>query len=128
MQYFVPKSCEYSSRIKSLERKLAETKKELVKSNEQILTMAKQNPGFCEESLQFANDDFTKFYMDLPNVKVVKAIFEHVSKTLSTDGTMIEAVSFQEFMCVLLKLRLNSPIVDLAYRFRVSMSTVSRIF
>ena len=35
---------------------------------------------------------------------------------------------FQEFMCVLLKLRLNSPIKDLAYRFGISTSTVSRIF
>ena len=97
-----------------------------MKSNEQILTMAKQNPGpFCEESL--VNDDFTKFYTDLPNVKVVKAIFEHVSKKLPTDG-ITKLSAFQEFMCVLLKLRLNSPIEDLAHCFRVSTSTVSRIF
>ena len=30
-------------------------------------------------------------------------------------------------MCTLLKLRLNSPIEDLAYRFSISSSTVSRI-
>ena len=36
-------------------------------------------------------------------------------------------VQFQEFMLVMLKLRLNSHVVDLAYRFDVSPATVSRI-
>ena len=35
---------------------------------------------------------------------------------------------FQEFICMLLKLRLNSPIEDLAHRFGISTSTVSRVF
>lgn len=35
---------------------------------------------------------------------------------------------FEKLMLVLMKLRLNLPIQDLAYRFEVSKSTVSRIF
>ena len=35
---------------------------------------------------------------------------------------------FQEFVMVLIKLRLNVPNLDLAYRFEVSLSTVSRVF
>ena len=35
---------------------------------------------------------------------------------------------FQEFIMVLMKLRLNVPLQDLAYRFVVSPSTVSRTF
>ena len=35
--------------------------------------------------------------------------------------------SFQQFMCTILKLRLNSPIQDLALRFNVSPATVSRV-
>ena len=51
---------------------------------------------------------------------------EHVSpfvarKTLSLDR-------FQEFVMVLMNLRLNVPLQDLAYRFKVSQPTVSRIF
>ena len=42
-------------------------------------------------------------------------------KTLSLDR-------FQDFVIVLMKLRLNMPLQDLAYRFQVSHSTVSRIF
>ena len=34
---------------------------------------------------------------------------------------------FQEFIIVLMKLRLNVPLQDLAYRFDISLSTVSRI-
>ena len=53
-------------------------------------------------------------------------VFEHVSphvtrKTLSLDR-------FQEFVIVLMKLRLNMPLEDLAYRLQVSHSTLSRIF
>ena len=44
-----------------------------------------------------------------------------LAKTLSLDR-------FQEFVIVLMKLRLNMPQQDLAYRFQVSHSTVSRIF
>lgn len=80
---------------------------------------------FCEESLE--NDDTTKFNTGLSFLKVVKAVFEHVSKILPLD--MITKLSpFQEFMCVLIKLRLNSLIEDLTFRFRISLSTVSRIF
>ena len=126
MEYFTsppvhPTSCECSSKIKSLEKELAESK-------DQVLTLTKQielQIPFCEES--FANDDFTKFYTGLPNIKVVKAVFEHVSKMLPASG-ITKLSPFQEFICVLLKLRLNSPIEDLAHRFGISTSTVSRMF
>ena len=35
---------------------------------------------------------------------------------------------FQEMIIVLMKLRLNMPYQDLAYRFQVSVTTISRIF
>ena len=36
--------------------------------------------------------------------------------------------SFQEFLATVVKLRLNCPVQDLAYRLNVSCSTISRIF
>ena len=42
------------------------------------------SPPFCEK--RFISDEYTKFHTELPNFKLVKAIFDHVSKGLSTDG------------------------------------------
>ena len=36
--------------------------------------------------------------------------------------------NFQEFIATPIKLRLNTPLQDLAYRFNVSLSTLSRIY
>ena len=63
----------------------------------------------------------------MPNVKVVKAVFEHVANSLPSDG-VTKLSPFQEFMCVLLKLKMNSSLEYLAYHFKISPSTVSRIF
>ena len=67
-----------------------------------------------------------QFYTGLPSYEILRVVLEHVSpfvahKTLSLDR-------FQEFVMVLMKLRLNVPLQDLAYRFKVSQPTVSRIF
>ena len=82
---------------------------------------------FTEECL--VDDDFVKVHTGLPNAKVVKAVFEHVSKTLPLPSDGVTKLSpFQEFMCILLKLRMNTSHEYLAYRFGISPSTVSRIF
>ena len=67
------------------------------------------------------------FYTGSPNIKVLRVIFDHVIKTVPMEGTC-KLAPFQQFMwCTLLKLRLNCPIQDLAYRFDISKATVSRI-
>lgn len=74
----------------------------------------------------FDSDDKVLFYTGLPSREILMVVLEHVSpfvtrKTLSLDR-------FQEFVMVLMKLRLNVPLQDLAYRFKVSQPTASRIF
>ncbi|XP_065894965.1 uncharacterized protein [Dysidea avara] len=120
-QYFRPvDSCECSSKIESLQKELAKSKEHATS-----LTMELKKLTFNEECL--VDDDFAKTHTGLPNAKTVKAVFEHVLKTLPSDG-VTKLSPFQEFMCVLLKLRMNSSVEYLAYRFGVSPSTVSRIF
>ncbi len=75
----------------------------------------------------FVNDDIVKFYTGLPNLKVLNAIYRHVLSGIHDSGKA-KLKLFQEFISVLMKLRLNSPMQDLAYRFQVSVSTISRIF
>lgn len=84
----------------------------------------KHIPAFCEKN--FSSDEFTIFYTGLPNISIVKTIFEHVSKGLSISSDT-KLTLFQEFICVLIELRTNSANEDPSYRFNISCSTVSRI-
>ena len=83
-------------------------------------------PPFCEELL--TDDSIVSFYTGLPNLKVLKAIFNHVCTTLLSErAAQCKLSKFQEYILVMLKLRINCLLVDLSYRFNVAPSTVSRI-
>ena len=74
----------------------------------------------------FDSDDKVRFYTGLPSMEVLMVVFEHVAPHVTRQTQSLDR--FQEFMIVLMKLRLNAPLQDLAYRFVVSVSTISRIF
>lgn len=78
---------------------------------------------FTQASMQAATDDFIQHYTGLPNYKLLNTVFDFVApKERNT-----KLSSFQEFMVTLIKLRLNLTSQDLAYRFDVHPSTISRI-
>ena len=80
---------------------------------------------FTEE--YFADhDDRVRFYTGLPGFDVLKATFSFISPFVTRRSKSLSL--FQEFIMLLMKLRLNVPLQDLAYRFGVSLSTVSRTF
>ena len=72
------------------------------------------------------SDDKTRFYTGLPDSHLLTTTFEFVSPYVTRRTKTLSL--FQEFVMVLIKLRLNVPNLDLAYRFEVSLSTVSRVF
>ena len=77
---------------------------------------------FTEKS--FEDDKRTLFYTGLPNCDLLKAVFQFVAPS---NVVRLRVLSdFQEFVATLMKLRLNPPLLDLAYRFNVSVSTISR--
>ena len=80
---------------------------------------------FSEESLH--SDEMVEFYTGMSNIQMLKVVFGFVQKAFPSSDTT-ELSPFQEFMATMLRLRLNSPIQDLAYRFNVSCTTVSQIF
>ena len=88
------------------------------------MKLKEQLPPFCEESLR--DDTSVLFHTGLPNLKILKAIFDHVLQTLPNEG-ISKLTPFQEFICTMLKLRLNTPLQGLAYQFGISKATVSRI-
>ena len=69
--------CDCSKKVKELQEELAESKESINRLTEQV---EQHLPPFCEES--FVSDDFTQTHTGLPNLRMVKAIFHHVSKTL----------------------------------------------
>ena len=72
------------------------------------------------------SDDKVRFYTGLPSFDTLNTVFNFVEAHVSRRTKIL--TPFQEFVMVLMKLRLNVPQQDLAYRFDVSQPTVSRIF
>ena len=79
---------------------------------------------FSEMFMQ-GNAADVRFYTGLPNSQVVKLVFDFNQPYTKCDGLKLS--SFQQFMMVRLKVRMNSPLLDLAHRFGVSQPTVSRV-
>ena len=80
---------------------------------------------FTEEYFSTRDDAFIMFYTGLPNFYVLKVVFDFVIPPITRTHKL---TNFQEFLMVMLKLRLNCFCEDLAYRFDVSVSTISRIW
>ena len=90
---------------------------------EYMFTEVKMQP-FTEE--YFDTNDKVRFYTGLPSLDVLKATLEFVEPYIKRKSKTLSV--FQEFVMVLMKLRLNVPQQDLAYRFNVNQATVSRTF
>ena len=74
----------------------------------------------------FNTDEKVRFYTGLPSTEIMLTVFDHISASITRRNQTLS--KFQEFVMVLMKLRLNIPFQELAYRFQVSLPTVSRIF
>ena len=82
-----------------------------------LFTPLKDHKAFDQH--EFANnEDIVNFYIGLPSFDILNAIFLQVSPH----------VSREEFALTLMKLKLDMPLKDLAFRFGVSLSTESRVF
>lgn len=94
-----------------------------------IYNELKSSVGFMEEN--FKDDDKkVKYYTGLPSYSVLKALYDYMSEDLQLPSTITSAKKsvFEQLVMVLMKLRLNLGDQDLAYRFQVTQSTVSRYF
>ena len=78
------------------------------------------------EEYSVNNEDRERFYTGLPGFDVLKATLSFVSPFVTRRSKTLSL--FQEFVMVLIKLRLNVPSQDLAFRVNVSLPTVSRTF
>lgn len=76
---------------------------------------------------QEKNEDKTKFYTGLPNFLVLMQIFELCEPYIPC-GPMSVLSKFEQLILVLLRLRLNLQLKDLAFRFNISPPTASRVW
>ena len=104
----------YEEELKAVRAECQELKKQL------------QAHMITEESLK--DDDVkVKYYTGLYNFSILKAVLELVQGHIPT--TSKSALNpFQQVLLVFMRLRLNLGVQDLAYRFNIGKSTVSRIF
>jgi len=77
-----------------------------------------------QECLQ-ENNKQVKFYTGLPSFAILLAVYNLVIKGLP-ECHFSGCPMFDQLLITLIKLRLNAPDQDLAYRFGVNQSTVSR--
>ena len=71
----------------------------------------------------FANDnEKVRFYTGLPAYDVLQTVLQYVSKFVVRKSPTLS--QFQEFVLTLMKLKLDMPMQDLAYRFGISVATV----
>ena len=111
-----------SSAVTSIQEELSKCYSTI---QDMTIALVQSVPCFCMESLQ-KEKDTVQFYTGLPNLQILKAVFDHVvqSQLISTSQKLTQ---FQEFMLVMVTLRLNCASQDLAYRFRLFTAMVSRI-
>ena len=71
------------------------------------------------------DDEKVKFYTDLPNCKVFNAVLKSIKEDLTGEKILSK---FYQILLTLMRLRINLPNQNLAYRFSMHPATVSRTF
>ena len=79
-----------------------------------------------EDSFRY-NDDKTKSYTGIPKFSLLMHVLNLIAPHMKRN-TQNALSQFQEFLLVLIRLKLNSPLQDLAYRFNLAVPTAHRIF
>ena len=86
---------------------------------------SERNEFVMHEDSFKGNDEKVKFYTGLSCWQLLFVLFEYVEHDLMQRAIL---TPFQQLLLTLMRLRLNLSGQDLAYRFRVHKSTVSRTF
>ena len=88
--------------------------------------------------LMSGSDNKTKFYTGLPTYTVFKAVFDFLELKMlharrdsikdTSKGRKRKVTLMEEFLSVLMRLRLGLVVEDVADRFQISVGTCSRVF
>ena len=99
-------------------------------SRQEEITLLKEQIGaplgFPTEEKLKEDSKLLGLYTGFSNFLILKALFEVVAKAVP-HSRHYKLSAFSSFILTMMKLRLNTPNLDLAYRFGISESTVGRI-
>lgn len=117
--------CQTSLTMEDMEKEACFRRTCVTELNElkiQLLNVQISEQSFSE------NDEKTKFYTGIPIFFfLLTHVFNLVAPHIKHTSTNVLS-KFQGFILTLMKIKLNIPFKDLAYRFGISVSTASRIF
>ena len=122
-----------------VEEQLTQIKTELAEAKDEISRLQKKNDKLNSENVKLqsrviserflSNDDkAVKYYTGLSSYEMLKCIFDFVTIGLPAGFFACTCSPFEQYIIILMKLRLNLGDQDLAYRFGIHQSTVSRYF
>ena len=100
---------------------LDDVKKELARTHEKLRAHTLDEESFRD------NDEKVCFFTGIPKWEVLLVLLTYLKPQLST-ASWRTLTPFQQLLLTLMQLRLNLSGQDLAYRFNVHSSTVSRTF
>ena len=114
-------SCQTSISTFAMEQELLTTKSNMYKLHDKLDTLTVGTQGW------FTHDKKVKFYTGLPNLEILNVVFNFITDAIP--NSQRSALSkFLMLSLTLMRLRLNLSVNDLAYRFNISIATVSTIF
>jgi DDE superfamily endonuclease/Helix-turn-helix of DDE superfamily endonuclease len=114
--------------ISKLEKQLMNLNKcmELLSQKNENLQAENKARSPFRSDLIADSDIKTKYYTGLPNYATFRLVLENTQKHLIRTGSKLAAVD--ELFLTLVKLRHNPGMEDLAYRFNISVSSVTKVF
>ena len=122
--------CDCKTQVKLLKEKLEllEIENTTLKGKVAELTKHLGRGERLKDESDFADDEEkVSYYTGLPNFVILMGIFDLIKPGISKHASNLLS-PFQKFIITLMRLRLNLQMQDLAYRYTVSLSTISRAF
>ena len=118
------------SELQTTNDQLAEAQAELAEEKKVNVQLQSENSELVvSEQILSEDDKMVKYYTGLPSYDLLKAIYGLVIADIPTGlFSGCSCSPFQQFLIVLMKLHLNLGDQDMAYRFGIHQSTISRYF
>ena len=117
----VKENARLEKHCKQLQEERSQLRELTSQSESKVAQLSLSQESFME------NDAKVKYYTGLPNFATLMALFNFLSPCIEIGNRSVLSL-FQQLIIVLLKLCLNVGDQDIAYRFCVNQSTISRCF